>query len=370
MNQSRPLIILSHVIGWILFLSLIIGFISTFNNSDISALLLSPYFLLFVFVYAFLFYFNSSFLFRELYLKKRYAAYFIIIAGFLIAIYFLQPFDHLISGNRGMLNAERNMNMPPPSRHPPGPAPQDMKRPFPPPPGQLHRGPGTDIISIILFLMVLSFSSALLILKQWRLTEQRAAQAETEKANAELSFLKAQINPHFLFNTLNNIYSMAVTKNEATPDSIMKLSQIMRYVTDEVTQELVPLQSEADCASDYIALQKLRLSKKVKLEFCISGNTDGKQIPPLILMPFIENAFKYGISSHELSTVIIKISANKNAVYFFCQNNIFNNLHVEQSTGIGITNTKKRLEHHYHKKHVLNITNADGLYTVQLTLPA
>lgn len=371
MNQSRPLIIVFHVIGWALFLSLIISFVSAFSNSgDVVDHLLSPYFLLFLFVYTFLFYFNTSFLFPKLYLKKRYALYFTIIAGLFVAVYFLEPFDQLNSNNREMRHSPPEAGMRPLSRRPEGPPPQEMDGRFGPPPGQGRERQHTDIISIILFIMILSFSSALLILKQWRLTERRAARAETEKATAELSFLKAQINPHFLFNTLNNIYSMAVTKNANTPDSIMKLSHIMRYVTDEVTQDLVPLQSEADCASDYIALQRLRLNKKARLEFFVSGNTENKQIPPLIFMPFIENVFKYGISSHEPSSVTIKISSEESAVHFFCQNQIFNNLHIEQGTGIGITNTKKRLEHHYGNKHILNITDNDGLYTVRLTLPA
>lgn len=369
MNQSRPLIIFSHIIGWTLFLGLIISFVSTFsNNGDVIDHLLSPYFFLFLFVYAFLFYFNAGFLFPKLYLRKRYIIYFTVVVSLLISVYFLEPFDRLISDNREMRYSPIHSGMRAPDMRP-GP-PRGTGPQFEPPPRSGNRGRHTDIISIILFFMVLSLSSALLILKRWRLTEKRVAQAETEKATAELSFLKAQINPHFLFNTLNNIYSMAVTKNDRTPDSIMKLSHIMRYVTDEVTQEFVPLQSEADCAGDYIALQQLRLNKKVKLEFSLEGNTESKQIPPLIFMPFIENAFKYGISSHESSNITIKICSEENAVNFFCQNKIFNNLHIEQGTGIGTANTKKRLEHHYGNKHSLTITNADGLYTVRLTLPA
>lgn len=370
MNQSRALTVVSHLTGWILFLSLIIGFVSTSSTtSDVFDQLTSSYFLLFVFVYAFLFYLNTSILIPRLYLAKRYFYYFTIIAGLMAAVYFISPFDQLLSNSRRSPNAPPQLEMRPPAEGPHGPGPPGMSRKFEP--GEpRHRKPGSDIVSIILFVMVLSLSSALVILKQWRITEQRVARAEAEKANAELSFLKAQINPHFLFNTLNNIYSMAVTKDANTPDSIMKLSHIMRYVTDEVAQQLVPLQSEMDCASDYIALQQLRLSKKVNLEFSVTGNAEGKQVPPLILMPFIENVFKYGISSHEPSTITISIASEKNSIIFFCQNRIFNHKKNGQRTGIGIANTKKRLEHHYQDKHALTITNADGLYTVQLILPA
>jgi len=105
-----------------------------------------------------------------------------------------------------------------------------------------------------------------------------AARAEADKANAELSFLKAQINPHFLFNTLNNIYSLAVIKSDVTADSIMKLSNIMRYVTDEATEDFVPLQDELHCLTDYIELQRLRLGKKVTLNYAIAGDPAYKKL--------------------------------------------------------------------------------------------
>src|SRR6202008_3873902 len=110
--------------------------------------------------------------------------------------------------------------------------------------------------SLFIFIMIIALSTAAVINQQWRLTEQRAIQAEVDKANAELSFLKAQINPHFLFNTLNNIYTLAINNNEHTADSIMKLSNIMRYVTDEVGEDFVPVQNELDCIDNYIELQR------------------------------------------------------------------------------------------------------------------
>src|SRR6201999_506982 len=103
----------------------------------------------------------------------------------------------------------------------------------------------------------------------------------------------------FLFNTLNNIYTLAVIQDEHAPDSILKLSNIMRYVTDDTREDFVPLQSEVDCINDYIELQKLRLGTKTQVDFKITGDIESKQIAPLILMTFIENVFKYGISKHE-----------------------------------------------------------------------
>jgi LytS/YehU family sensor histidine kinase len=167
---------------------------------------------------------------------------------------------------------------------------------------------------------------------------------------------------------LNNIYALAVTKNEATPASIMKLSNIMRYVTDEVSEDYVPLESEVECISNYIDLQRLRLNTKVTVDFSVTGNVEDKKISPLILMTFVENVFKYGISKHEEITITIKLYAEEKTITFFCQNKIFPAVRKIERTGIGIANTRQRLEFLYPNKHLLNITTANNLFTVQLTL--
>jgi two-component system LytT family sensor kinase len=237
-------------------------------------------------------------------------------------------------------------------------------------PPEFHGGPinwRIDSTSLFIFLMIMAISTAIKTVQQWQLTEQRAARAEADKASAELSFLKAQINPHFLFNTLNNIYTLAVTKDEYAPDSIMKLSNIMRYVTDDVSVDLVPLQSEIDCITDYIELQRLRMNDDTHIDFTVKGGADNKTIPPLVLMTFIENVFKYGISNHEPSVITINIVVN-DSITLFCQNRIFNTKKQTQRTGIGIKNTKQRLEHLYPGRHLLYITSDNEYYTVQLTL--
>jgi LytS/YehU family sensor histidine kinase len=226
-----------------------------------------------------------------------------------------------------------------------------------------------DIVSVFLFILTIVLGMAIQVSRQWRDTRQQVIRAEADKAQAELSFLKAQINPHFLFNTLNNLYSLAVTKNPQTADSIMKLSNIMRYVTDDATQDFVSLQSEIDCITDFIDLQRLRLNNKSHVDFTITGNPQHKTIAPLILMTFVENVFKYGISNHESSVITIKLFVTETQISFFCRNTIFNSGNGDR-TGIGIANTRKRLEHLYPGKHLLNITSQNGLYIVELTLHA
>ena len=175
-------------------------------------------------------------------------------------------------------------------------------------------------------------SMAIQIRPRLRYAEQRALKAEADKANAELSFLKTQINPHFLFNTLNNIYSLAAVKSDHTAESIMKLSNIMRYVTDDVREEYVPLENEVAFISDYIDLQRLRLGDKMNVGFLVSGKIAGKKIAPLILMTFIENVFKYGISKHEPSAIDIQLSATEDMIRFFCENKLYETPRQVEST--------------------------------------
>jgi two-component system, LytTR family, sensor kinase len=355
--RQKTINIISHAAGWLLFFSLVIGFLSNQRESaeSIAAKLFEPAFIVFYLVYLSLFYINYFFLIPQIYLKKNYVIYFAVIFFLFVAVYFIKPFDGL-------------MRMNPPPNQPPGIERADSGMPPPKPRGGGQQG--LDITSIILFVTVWSLSTAIQIIRQWRYTERRALQAETDKANAELSFLKSQVNPHFLFNTLNNIYSMAVTKNENTAPSIMKLSNIMRYVTDEVGEHYVPLDSEVDCMKDYIDLQRLRLGSKMNIDFAVKGNTSDKRIAPLLLMTFVENVFKYGISSHEPSDIIIKLSADEHNITFFCQNKLFETKRNAERTGIGIPNARQRLQHLYPDKHFLDISKEKGLFTVQLTLQA
>jgi LytS/YehU family sensor histidine kinase len=288
--------------------------------------------------------------------------YFGIAVVLLIGIYSLRPFDALHVMDRGMSGQrpppdemfDRGDRFPGPDR---GPGPRG------------GRGkPAVDIVSIVLFITTWSTGMAITLMHEWRKTQQKAARAEADKAQAELSFLKAQINPHFLFNTLNNIYSLAVTKNEHTAKAIMKLSNIMRYVTDDVTQTEVPLQSEVNCIADYIDLQKLRLGEGAEVNFMTEGNFENKYIGPLLLMTFVENVFKYGISAHEPSPITVEISADDKSITLYCRNKIFPQRTSTERKGIGIENTKQRLKHLYPEKYDLKIEQDEGYYKVTLTI--
>ena len=206
------------------------------------------------------------------------------------------------------------------------------------------------------------------ISQQWRMTEKRAILSEAQKAQAELSFFKAQINPHFLFNTLNNIYALAVNRSENTAPSVMKLSQMMRYIAEEATENFVALADEIDCLENYIDLQKLRLNAKTSVLFEVNNANPQTEIAPLILMTFVENAFKYGISNHYPSQIQIRIDNAADEILFFCKNKIFDSNKEPDRVGVGIDNTKKRLDLLYAENYNLKIDKDEEMFSVNLKL--
>jgi hypothetical protein len=369
MPYSKASDLFIHVFAGLAFLALPLLFMSGQPNSGSQGMALSVGYWIFCLSYIIIFYLNTYILIPRLYFRKKYVFYVAAIIILFALVFWGRPFEQMLQHH---LHHQHRSTAPPPdifnSPHgvydddgPPYGPDSDNPRP---------KSMRIDIVSIFLFIMTIALGMAIQVTRQWRSTQQQVAQAEADRAQAELSFLKAQINPHFLFNTLNNIYSLAVTKNEKTADSIMKLSNIMRYVTDDVSQHFVPLQHEIDCINDFIELQRLRLSKKVQVDFSVKGKLENKTIVPLLLMTFVENVFKYGISNHENSTITIQLIADERSITFYCHNKIFNPAGYIQRTGIGISNTKKRLDHLYPNKHLLNITNENGFFSVELILLA
>ncbi|WP_182953903.1 sensor histidine kinase [Pedobacter gandavensis] len=312
----------------------------------------------FCLLYMVIFYLNAYYLFPKLYFNKKYLMYGLsIITLLVIFVFMIKPFDQLIQLNRKPRSAISKTHLPDVVKTTTLPGARDR-----------NKGYFFDINSLFIFLMVIGIGIALRTIKEWQLTEKRAILAEAGKTNAELSFLKAQINPHFLYNTLNNIYTLCITGNEKAAESILKLSHIMRYVTDEAGADFVSLEGELDCIDDFIALQKIRLGKKITLTYEVIGNPQGHQISPLILMTFIENVFKYGLSNHSETNIVIKIRIEPKLISFYAQNTIFENRNLNNREGLGISNTRQRLEHLYPGKYKLEIDDKNNLFTVNLLL--
>lgn len=229
--------------------------------------------------------------------------------------------------------------------------------------------PGSEAYNSILFLLIFTVGTSIAVIQRWLQTEQNRKETENEKLNTELSFLKSQVNPHFFFNTLNNIYSLAVVRSEKTAPAVMKLSAIMRYILTETQRDYVPLSNEVDFIHNFIDLQKVRLTDKVVLNFSTGGSTDNLLVAPLLFIPFVENAFKYGVSTKESTNISIEIKTEGSRILFNAINYIVpseNNL--MENTGIGINNVKRRLELMYPEKHKLTTIEKDNYYNVHLEI--
>ena len=196
---------------------------------------------------------------------------------------------------------------------------------------------------------------------------QKIKQIETDKITSELNTLKAQIEPHFLFNTLNGIYAQALTKSDNTAESISKLSNIMRYVLTETSAEKVSLKNEINYLTNYISLQKIRLSDKTNVDFQVIGNPESKQIPPLLFINFIENAFKYGVSNELKSLIKIHLIIENEILSLYVENKSFQTGN-QNSIEIGLKNTRRRLDLLFNKDYNLNITIKDNTYNVALKI--
>ncbi|MBK9330366.1 MAG: histidine kinase [Sphingobacteriales bacterium] len=304
------------------------------------------------------FYLHSYFLLPVLYFKKKYIRYLFLLTACL--------------GLSLFVVVKINQLHPPPSEIPTNikGIPEFRENPLAPP-SPVQAPPHVTLMGekiflyatfFLKFLLVFLISIALKIYRNWQT-------AEEEKYKAELLFLKSQINPHFLFNILNSIYVQAIRKAENTAPSIMKLSSIMRYVISEGHHPLVPLEKEIGYVSDYIDLQKMRLSNSIIVDYQLNIQQQDLMIAPLLLITFIENAFKHGISTEEDGVIKITIDISNSQLLMNVRNNKYKTaLREEEQSGIGIKNTKKRLNLIYPDKHELTIENNDTSYTAILKL--
>jgi LytS/YehU family sensor histidine kinase len=222
------------------------------------------------------------------------------------------------------------------------------------------------IQGIVIFLLF-AISLSIRLAQEWYKNEKIKNKIKTQKINAELSFLKSQLNPHFLFNTLNSIYSLANKKSDDTTSAIITLSELMRYMIYETNNKFVSLQNEVDYIKNYISLQNLRLKDSSGVRFNVNGNLD-YNIEPLLLISFIENAFKYGTNFTGETNINIKLIVKENDLTLNVSNYISLKEKNNPDSGIGLENIKNRLNLLYPNTHTLKIEQSDNLYHVELVL--
>ena len=218
---------------------------------------------------------------------------------------------------------------------------------------------------------IVGFALAIKLLKNWYLKQKEAAQVAREKINAELQLLKAQVHPHFLFNTLNNIYSFIINDSPAAPEVLKKLSTLLRYIIYECNQPLVKLEKELKMIRDYIDLEKIRYGENFNMSLQIQGNAINKMICPLLLIPFLENSFKHGASQMLTHPwVNLDITIGEENLHFNLSNSK-PTLTGERTVtkGLGLNNVKKRLAILYPGMHSLNITEDVMSFSVSLKVP-
>lgn len=314
--------------------------------------------------YAVLFYLSYSLLAQRYFFSGKKTAYFTIIGlMILILTLFLDVLNHqlepIIHESREGRNPPMELfekrdpakSIPPPRHQPPAPAKNMPLFNF-----------------LLTSCLVTALSLGLRFSEKLNLNEKIRKDAEKEKLHTELALLKHQINPHFLFNTLNSIYSLALIQSDKTARAVMMLSDMMHYVISDVANETVPLELELEYVVQYVELQKIRLSANVDVQMNITGDPKPYEIPPMILVPFIENAFQYGTSSHENTSIRIDINTGDRLLAFKVSNQVFPGREKAETFGIGIRNTRQRLNLMYPGSHTLDISNNDREFVVTLEI--
>lgn len=219
-------------------------------------------------------------------------------------------------------------------------------------------------------LLLSGFAIGLGLMETLKQNEKKQKELEKEKLNSELAFLKNQVSPHFFFNTLNNIYSLIGIDGPTAQDSVLKLSKLMRYLLYESEHGETLMSHEIDFMNNYIDLMKLRLSPKVELMIEFPDNFSDFTVPPLLFVPFVENAFKHGVSHRDRSFIHIRMTIENDQINFVSENSIGKSSQSGdmQHSGIGLENVRKRLHLLFPDNHKLSIESNETIFCVNLSI--
>jgi len=242
--------------------------------------------------------------------------------------------------------------------------------PYVPPPYRIYIGfMATLRQSIFITGFVVFISTVYKLAEDWLMHQRIRSILEKENLRSELLFLRSQINPHFLFNTLNNIYSLAYQKSDLAPGAIARLSTLMRYMLSENMDTEVPLNEELEYLKDFIALQALRVRNGLEMQLEISGDAERCAIAPLLLINFLENAFKHGVLNDRDHPIVMKVTVLNEQMDFYLSNQLAPGS-PDPHKGIGLKNVQRRLDLLYPRRHTLKISETNDRYTVELGLTA
>ena len=346
--SRRYVSILSHLLGWGL-----LGYLLFFSQPFSSDIRLPDLFwvrqVIFFGLMVGTFYLNTQLLVPRLLLNSQTSRYLLALTGVIVLIILI------------LWGVEMGFNLP-----------VLVHRAFHPDGRGQPRLYGWIQPALFTILLVLGISTSLALLQKWQTDANLRLALEQAKTTSELSFLKAQINPHFFFNTLNNIYALTLLDVETAREALHRLSRMMRYVLYETQSGATLLSKELAFVSDYIQLMQLRLTDKVTVTLTSPDPLHDQPIAPMLLLPFVENAFKHGVSALHPSRINIVIEQQLNQLLLDVSNTVFMDKtpSLEAGNGIGLTNTRRRLDLLYPGQYALHIDEHDpaGEYHVHLTL--
>jgi hypothetical protein len=222
---------------------------------------------------------------------------------------------------------------------------------------------------LVLSVLIVGFDTGLLSGLRWIKAENEKVRLEKENVATQLTLLRTQVSPHFFMNTLNNIHALIDTNTSEAKESIIKLSKMMRYLLYETETEKTTLKKEVEFLESYIDLMKLRFSEKVRITLNLPATVPEASIPPFLFISFLENAFKHGISYKNDSFITIDLVPGNDRLLFIIKNSKADNNHSTEFSGIGIENTRKRLDLLFGKNYHLDIIDNEDLFTVNLSIP-
>ena len=352
---------LLHAIVWAIFIGLPLYFISRW---PVAKDFLWIYYIN-ALIWGSIFYINYLYLVPEFFFRERRLRYYLYAVLLILGFYFVSDISNrMVIKNIPSISQERQSEME--SRRP-GP-------PVEPPPGRPFRDPFRRIHVVNYFptaLFLTFLSLGLKVLERQSQIEELSREIEKEKLNSELAFLKNQISPHFFFNTLNNIYSLIGINQNDSQEAVLKLSKLMRYLIYDSEKGNTMLSHEFEFMKNYIDLMKLRMSDKVTLSVSFPEHYDDRNIQPLLFIPFIENAFKHGISYREKSFIEIEMKTEAGSIAFKCSNSLHRKTEKEAETetgGIGLENVRKRLDLLFPGRHELRINSSENRFDVFLEI--
>ncbi|SDL26505.1 sensor histidine kinase [Kriegella aquimaris] len=341
MHKNKKIIFFSHALIWFVLFSL--PYILSYGQEqEINRII--AHFWIPLFFYAIIFYLNYFVLIDRYFFTKKTLEF--IIINVVIIAFFLLAKEQI--ENNFFQDLTRK--------------PQDSERSGPP-------------LKMIIYVQMLSYMAPLLFAiaikttKRWAKTEAERKEATNVKLQSELQHLRYQLQPHFFFNSLNNIYSLVDISPEKAKTTIHSLSKLMRYLLYETKTELVPLSKEIDFMEKYIDLMKLRLSEKTKIEAIFPLGETNIKIAPLLFISLIENAFKHGVSANSESLISLEMTCQEKTVIFNIENYNFPKENDDKSgSGIGLENLEKRLQLLYPNKHTFQKQLKEGIYSIHLKI--